>query len=101
RQLPLTMIASITAEDVARRFKIAGKGSLTIGTDADLALVDLADRSILESSDLFYRHRHSPYLGKTLHGRVVRTLVRGTTVFMNGKVDPAPIGRLLTPRRAE
>lgn len=100
RQLPLTTIAAITAEYVARRFKIPGKGALAIGADADLALVDLADRSILESSDLLYRHRHSPYLGKTLHGRVVRTLVRGTTVFMNGKVDPAPIGRLLTPRRA-
>jgi allantoinase len=46
---------------------------------------------------LHYRHRHSPYVGRTLRGRVARTLVRGVTVYHDGAVVSEPIGRLLTP----
>ena len=99
RGLPLTTIAAVTAAYVARRFDLPAKGSLAIGQDADLALVDLDHEFVLQAADLQYRHRHSPYLGKTLRGRIVRTLVRGTTVFANSAIDPTPIGRLLTPRR--
>jgi allantoinase len=99
RGLPLPMIAAVTAEFIARRFAIPAKGSIAIGNDADLALVALDERWTLAAADLFYRHRHSPYLGKSLRGRVVRTLLRGNTVFLNGQVDPRPLGRLLTPHR--
>jgi allantoinase len=99
RKLPLTTIASVTAEYVARRFGLApDKGRIAAGADADLALVDLQHSSVLQADDLLYRHRHSPYVGRTLRGRVVRTLVRGTTVFQDGQIVSAPIGRLLTPR---
>ncbi len=74
----------------AQRFGIAGKGALEVGADADLALVDMAASYTLSAEDLRSRHRLSPYIGRTMHARVVRTLVRGQ--------DPAPgVGRLLTP----
>ncbi len=98
RHLPLTTIAAVTACYVARRFRLQGKGQLTLGADADIALVDLADRVALQSVSLFYRHRHSPYVGRSLCGRVVRTLVRGTTVLHDGRIVSPPVGRLLTPR---
>ncbi|MFL5734386.1 MAG: allantoinase [Chloroflexia bacterium] len=101
RGLPLTTIASLTAGYVARRFGAhPAKGSITVGVDADLALVDLAGKTVLKEEDLRYRHKHSPYIGKTLQGRVVRTMVRGTTVYQDGKVASAPVGRLLKPGRA-
>jgi len=100
RKVPLTTIARITSDYVARRFRMwPSKGCLDIGADADLALVDLQKSAVLHSAELLYRHRHSPYVGKTLNGRIVRTLVRGTTVFLDGKVVSAPIGRLLRPIR--
>jgi len=101
RRLPLTTIAAVTATFVAQRFGLAlHKGRLALGADADLALVDLGQQCVLQSNDLFYRHRHSPYVGRTFQGRVVRTLVRGQTVFLDGEIVAAPIGRLLVPRIA-
>jgi allantoinase len=101
RKLPLTTIARVTAEYVARRFRIApAKGRLEVGADADITLVDLAHSAALRAEDLLYRHRHSPYVGKTLQGRIVRTMVRGITVCQDGKIVSGPIGRLVTPLRA-
>ena len=98
RQLPLPTIATITAEHIALRFgPLPGKGHLAIDADADLVLVDLSSSFTLQRSDLFYRHQDSPYVGRMLQGRIVRTLVRGRTVFVEGKPISAPFGRLVRP----
>jgi allantoinase len=98
RGLPLATIAAVMSEFVARRFGLAPhKGRIAVGADADLALIELGHSFTLQAEDLFYRHRHSPYVGRALRGRVVRTLLRGTTVFRAGEVVSQPIGRLLTP----
>jgi allantoinase len=98
RGLPLETIAALLAENVARRFRLPQKGRIAIGMDADLALIDMAQQFTLDSGDLFYRHQHSPYVGRTFSGRVVRTLLRGTTVFQDGKIMSKPAGRLLRPK---
>ncbi len=98
RKLPLATIASATATFVAQRFGLAArKGRLAVGADADIAFVDLGQQYMLESSDLLYRHPHSPYVGRSLRGRVVRTLLRGQTVFRDGQIVGTPIGCLLRP----
>lgn len=98
RNLPLNTIASLVSDYPARRFGIAPrKGRITAGADADLVLIELDRTGTLRAEDLLYRHKHSPYVGRTLRGRVVRTLVRGTTVWLDGKVVSKPIGRLITP----
>jgi allantoinase len=75
------------------------KGHLLVGADADLALVDLASSETIEREQLRYRHQHSPYIGRTLRGRVVRTMVRGHTVYLDGQIVSAPIGRFIAPVR--
>ena len=98
RGIALHMIASATAGYVARRFGLAPrKGGIAVGTDADLALVDLAASGTLQTDDLFYKHRHSPYIGRRLRGRICRTLVRGTTVYQDGKVMSSAMGELIRP----
>jgi allantoinase len=97
RGLELDLIARITSGYVARRFRLPGKGSLEPGVDADLVLVDLSAVSELAAEDLFYRHPHSPFLGRTMRARVARTLVRGRTVFADGRIVGPPAGRLLIP----
>jgi allantoinase len=97
RGLALDLIARATSGYVARRFRLAGKGRLEPGADADLVLVALTASDELSAGDLYYRHRHTPFLGRTLRARVTRTLVRGRTVFAGGRVVGPPAGHLLTP----
>jgi allantoinase len=97
RGLELDLIARVTSGYVARRFRLPGKGRLEPGADADLVLVDLAAPTELAAEELHYRHRHSPFLGRTLSARVARTVVRGRTVFADGRIVGPPAGRLLIP----
>ena len=97
RQIPLPLLATLTSDAVARRFHIPQKGSLAIGNHADLALVNLQTHTTLQASDLYYRHAHSPYVGRTLKGRIVQTLVRGITMYKDGQFSSTAQGQLLTP----
>jgi allantoinase len=98
RGLPLEEISALTSGKVARRFGFSDKGRLEVGADADLALVDLGSRFTLREADLLYRHKMSPFAGRKFRGNVVRTLVRGATVFREGVVSE-PIGRFIRPDR--
>jgi len=71
----------------AELFGLSGrKGDIAPGLDADFALVDPGAEWVLKDEDLFYRNRWSPYTGKTFRGKVVKTVVRGRTVFDGGKI---------------
>jgi allantoinase len=91
-RLPLAAVAALTSAGVAQRFGLP-KGRLEPGADADLVLVDLA---AAEAPASFDRHGLSPFAGRPLRGRIVRTLVRGTTVLRDGRIAAAaPLGQLV------
>lgn len=94
----LAAIAGLTSFNVAERFRLPkNKGRLEVGADADLALVDLQAKFTVRAEDLWYRHRQSPYVGRALTGRVVRTILRGNTIFDGGQVVSRPTGQLVKP----
>ncbi|HEY3663927.1 MAG TPA: allantoinase AllB [Chthoniobacterales bacterium] len=90
-------IVRLTSSGVAERFRISRKGGLEVGKDADFTLVDLNAEETVRANSLQYRHRHTPYLGRRLRGRIVRTVLRGQTIFDNGSLGPRPAGRLVRP----
>ena len=96
-RLPRERVAEVLAGFPARRLRLAGKGRIEPGADADLVLVDRAARDELRAEDLHQRHRVSPFVGRTLRARVVRTILRGRTVFAGGRLVGEPVGRLVTP----
>ena len=95
---PMRM-AELLALSPARRFRIANKGSIEVGMDADLTLVDPEDEELLQMEDLLYRHRVSPYLHLNLRRFIRRTIVRGRTVFLDGKLTGVRAGRMVRPRK--
>ena len=54
---------------------------------------------VLRSGELLSRHRLSPFLWRTLRGRIARTIVRGCTVALDGVIVAPPAGRLVRPAR--
>jgi allantoinase len=82
RGIPLETIAKITSTNPAKRFGLyPNKGCLSVGSDADIAIVDVNEKFILKKEDLFYKNKLSPYIGKTFRGRGKVTISRGKVVY--------------------
>lgn len=72
------------------------KGSLRLGADADIVLVDLAREHVLRDEDMLSLAGWTPYAGQHVKGYPVRTFVRGVQVAENGQITAHPgHGRLV------
>jgi allantoinase len=84
---PLDHCAAITATNAARIFDLyPRKGTIQVGSDADLVLYDFEREQTLRNDDLLTRHKRSPLDGRTVRGKVMRTIVRGRTVYADGRI---------------
>jgi allantoinase len=97
RKLPLERIVSLVASKPAERFQISRKGSLRVGYDADLILVDPHKSFILGANHLQQRHKMSPYIGSSFRGTVRRTIRRGKTIFADGRITSTTRGKFIQP----
>lgn len=94
------VLARLLADNVARRFRIEGKGRLAVGYDADFTLLDPSSEVVLRNEDLLYRHRQGPYDGRRSGVRIRRTVLRGQTVYDSKTTDfTPPQARFLRPQR--
>lgn len=74
------------------------KGTIAVGSDADLAVVDLELERTVSAEDLQGMSDFSPFEGKRLRGWPVATIKGGKIVARDGKIVSSPNGRYL-PRR--
>jgi allantoinase len=99
RGMSLDAFARFSSTNAAR---IVGlyprKGTILPGSDADLALWDLdAEWTVDAGSQQFSKNPWSPFDGRTVRGKLLRTLVRGETVYAGGEILAAPgYGRFLS-----
>ncbi|MFP5357594.1 MAG: dihydroorotase [Gammaproteobacteria bacterium] len=74
---PLQAVARLTTGPAA---VLGVQAALQPGAEADLILLDPEARWTLTREALISRGKNSPFIGQTLRGRVLRTLLHGRTV---------------------
>jgi allantoinase len=95
RALTLVEVARRMSEEPARLAGLGSrKGQIARGLDADLCAFDPDAAFPVAERDLLFRHKVSPYLGRTLRGRVTSTWLRGQLVYA-GASPVAARGRAL------
>ncbi len=71
-------------EAPARVYRMQGKGSLKIGYDADLAIIDLNAKKTLTNQDQVTKVKWTAFDGAPIHGFPIATIVHGQIVFREG-----------------
>jgi dihydropyrimidinase len=97
RGLPLERIAECTTQRPAQIFGLyPQKGTIAIGSDADLAIVDTAVRRVVRASELGSYADFSPLQDQELVGWPVATIKAGEVVVEDSRLLVEPgIGRYL------
>jgi dihydroorotase-like cyclic amidohydrolase len=90
-------VVELVAEAPARLYGLyPRKGHLSAGADADLVLVDLSAERVLEDAQVVSKTGWTPYAGRRVKGRIVKTLSRGEVVADEGRPTARPgAGRYL------
>lgn len=82
-----TQLAKVLSENTAKLYGIyPQKGSLEIGTDADLTIVDFSKEHVIHGNELFSISKVTPFDGFRIKGIPVATVVRGNVVMENGEL---------------
>lgn len=74
------------------------KGRIGIGSDADFVILDPQRIWEVIPEKLETKNKWSPFAGWQLKGKVVQTIVRGTTVYCDGEIVTEPgFGQFIAP----
>ena len=85
-KVSLERVVEATSTRPARLFRLDRKGEIRPGYDADLVLVDLESEYEIRDEDVLSLVGWSPYAGRRFKGKPVRTILRGRTIYVDGKV---------------
>jgi allantoinase len=102
-RLTAANITKLTATNAAKRFRFGAKGSLQVGLDADITLLDTNQTTARAPQDLFSRHQYSPYTTpytEPLRSKIIATFVRGQRVFHEDTFADDFRAELVTPSRS-
>ncbi len=94
KNLAISKLVQITAENPARIFSIKNKGKIKRGYDADLVIVDLKKKIQIKNENLFTKCGWSPFNGWRLKGTIMKTILRGNIVFDEGDVSKVHGGEI-------
>jgi dihydropyrimidinase len=102
-RLSAERFVALTSTNAARLFGLyPRKGTIAVGSDADLVVWDTGGARTIRDEELFSRAGHSVYAGRALSAWPRATVRRGELVFENGHIVGAPgSGRVAARGRTE
>ncbi len=101
--LPLLLTAAsenrLTTDDIIRLCHTTPAKIFRIPTDPTTkVVVDLNTEYQILNTNLYTKCKWSPFNGRAVKGKITRVILRGKTVFENGKILAEPgTGKILTP----
>jgi len=89
-------VVRLMSENPTEIFKLKSKGRLKEGNDADLTVVDLNRKYKINPSRFHSKAKFSPFEGREVQGKPVKTIVAGQLVMDDGEiVAKAGSGRII------
>lgn len=92
-RLSLEKFAELVTLNPRRVFKIADKGILKKGYDADLTILDLKKTWTLENSWIKSRSQWTPFAGMKIQGSIHSVYLMGTKVLQEDELITPPAGK--------
>lgn len=96
RGLPLHRVAELVSASPARTFGLyPRKGTIAVGSDADLAIIDLEKEQPITTELLLAAQDFTPFEGYPVKGWPVMTMRRGELMYRDGEVLGGTNGEFL------
>ena len=84
--MTMSDVVRLVSANPAKLFGIyPRKGSLEVGTDADITIFDPNERWTLEDEKMHSASHYTPYRHFGVHGKVKATILRGSVIMENGE----------------
>ena len=98
-KISLERAMAVLSGNAAKRFALPAKGKIAVGADADLILVDMSQITEITADGLlsFARDVAHLYYGARFSGRILRTMVRGQSVYDGTVIGEPGWGRAVVP----
>jgi dihydropyrimidinase len=100
-RISLERFVALTATNAARLCGLyPRKGTIAVGSDADLVIWETRGRRVVRDEELFSRAGHTVYAGRELRAWPAVTIRRGEVVFEDGRAVGRPGSGQIVPRGA-
>ena len=91
--LDLKLLVKLLAHNPARLFKIRSQGLIKKGLRAHFTVLDMKAKQKIEESRLESKCGWSPFVGKTVQGRIAAVFLHGQAAVREGELQTPPLGR--------
>ena len=92
--IPFEKVAEICSTNPAKAFNLyPRKGSIVVGADADLVIVDTKTPKEIKAHRLHSKNKFTPYDGMQLNSSIKYTILRGHIVAVDGEPTGVRVGR--------
>jgi dihydroorotase-like cyclic amidohydrolase len=95
-RISLARLVEILSTNPAKHYGLyPKKGSLQIGADADLTIIDLEKEWEIRAANMHNKAKYTSFEGIQLKGKPVKTIVRGHVVYDDGIVGKPGYGMFI------